>query len=186
MLGVARGVYYAAAMLLFGGAAFEALLRASCPSSAAALPVCAGRPGLALLAACLAGAGGAADGRPPGRPVIVQTATDTLFGQIFLLRLAALLGLGLLMLLRRGRRSRRCWPRWRWPCPPSPAMPPSPAPPASPPSAPPWTACICWPRFLDRRPGRSGATVPPQGAQHAAGPVAVLGLGDGGGAAAGR
>jgi putative copper resistance protein D len=37
-------------------------------------------------------------------PVMVQTAADTMFGQIFLLRIAALLGLALLMILRRGRK----------------------------------------------------------------------------------
>ena len=35
---------------------------------------------------------------------LAQTATDTMFGQVFLLRLASLLGLALLMGLRRGRK----------------------------------------------------------------------------------
>jgi putative copper resistance protein D len=37
------------------------------------------------------------------RQVVVATATDTLFGQLFLARMAALLGMGLLLILRRGR-----------------------------------------------------------------------------------
>ena len=107
MLAVARGVYYAAAMLLFGGLAFQALLRARLP----VIPHLAGHGlrwaalGVALLAACAWAALAAlqmAD-RLDG-PVLVQTAADTLFGQIFLLRIAALLGLGLLMVLRRGRK----------------------------------------------------------------------------------
>ena len=107
MLAVARGIYYAAAMLLFGGAAFEALLRAKLPVILPRrMPVLRWAAwGLALLTAMawLALAARAMADRLDV-PVIVQTATDTLFGQVFLLRLAALLGLGLLMLLRRGRK----------------------------------------------------------------------------------
>ena len=106
MLGAARGLYYAAAMLLFGAAAFETLLRARLPIIAAprlplrwaawALALLAGTAWLALAALAMA--------ERLDMPVIIQTATDTLFGQVFLLRLAALLGFGLLLAMRRGRK----------------------------------------------------------------------------------
>lgn len=107
MLGVARGIYYAAAMLLFGGAAFEALLRAKLPVimpprmtalrwTGLALALLAAMAWLALAALAMADR--------LDNPAIVQTATDTLFGQVFLLRLASLLGLALLMGMRRGRK----------------------------------------------------------------------------------
>jgi putative copper export protein len=106
MLGMARGVYYAAAMLLFGGAAFEALLRARLPIIAptgarlrwaawgVALP--AAIAWLVLAALQMAG--------HLDSQVAVQTATQTLFGQVFLLRTASLLGLALLMAMHRGRK----------------------------------------------------------------------------------
>ena len=107
ILGVARGVYYAAAMLLFGSSAFETLLRAKLP----VITPLRGQPLrwavliLALLAAFawLALAAQQMADRLDGQ-VLSQTATDTLFGQVFLLRLVSLLGLALLMSLRRWRK----------------------------------------------------------------------------------
>jgi len=107
ILGAARGIYFAAAMLLFGGCAFETLLRAKLPviTPLRWQPLRWAVLILALLAA-LAWLGLAARqmaDRLDG-PILVQTATDTLFGQIFLLRLVSLLGLAWLMALRRCRK----------------------------------------------------------------------------------
>jgi copper resistance protein D len=103
----ARGVYYAATMLLFGDAAFGVLLRAKLPMIA---PVRA--PSLrwgallaALLAACLwLGLAAARMADTLNAPVLMETVTGTLFGQLFLVRLAALVGMALLLLFRRGRK----------------------------------------------------------------------------------
>ena len=107
ILGMARGVYYAAEMLLVGSCAFETLLRAKLPvvTSLRWQPLRWTVLVLALVAA-LAWLGLAARqmaDRLDGQ-ILAQTATDTLFGQVFLLRLVALLGLALLMILRRGRK----------------------------------------------------------------------------------
>ncbi len=104
---MARGVYYAAEMLLVGSCAFETLLRAKLPvvTSLRWQPLRWTVLVLALVAA-LAWLGLAARqmaDRLDGQ-TLAQTATDTLFGQVFLLRLVALLGLALLMILRRGRK----------------------------------------------------------------------------------
>ena len=107
MLGVARGVYYAAAMLLFGASAFETLLRAKLPviTPLRVQPLRWAVLILALLAA-IAWLGLAALQMADrlDAQVILQTATETLFGQVFLLRLASLLGLGLLMTIRTRRK----------------------------------------------------------------------------------
>jgi putative copper resistance protein D len=104
---LSRGAYYAATMLLFGDAAFSLLLRAKLPvitpldiwplrwaALVAAMLTCLLWFGLA--AAEMAGA--------MNGPVLVEAVTATLFGQLFLVRLAALLGMALLLLFwRRGR-----------------------------------------------------------------------------------
>lgn len=107
ILGAARGVYYAAAMLLFGMASFEALLRARLPSVAP--PASTGLRWTAWLLALLAAGAWLtlaalqmAD--ELDTTVLMQATTMTLFGQVFLLRLAALLGLALLMTVRRGHK----------------------------------------------------------------------------------
>ena len=96
LLAIARGIYFAALMLLFGGAAFNALLKKRLPIIA---PVLLPR-WFALLAALIAA--GAwfilATGQMAGeitQGAIHQAATATLFGQVFLARLALLLGLAL-------------------------------------------------------------------------------------------
>ena len=107
ILGAARGIYYAAAMLLFGMGAFEALLRARLPSisppdstglrwAAWLLALLAAGAWLALAALQMADA--------LDTTVLLQAMTMTLFGQVFLLRLAALLGLGLLMTVGHGHK----------------------------------------------------------------------------------
>jgi putative copper export protein len=95
----ARGVYFAAAMLLFGDAVFGALLRGRLKLEAPSpwrwavliIALASACSWLVLAAAAMAGALDAA--------ALTQTVTGTLFGQIFVLRLAALLGL---LLVRRG------------------------------------------------------------------------------------
>src|SRR5580704_17716679 len=95
ILALAHGVYYAATMLLFGEAAFGVLLRAKLPiiTPLRLGPLRWGALLLAVMAACLwlglaaAQMAGAVNG-----PVLVETVTATLFGQLFLARLAALLG----------------------------------------------------------------------------------------------
>jgi putative copper resistance protein D len=90
---LARGVYFAAAMLLFGGAVFRTLLKtnlkldvpARLHQSILAVALVAGCTWLALAAGEMAGRLDAS--------VLTQTITGTLFGQVFVLRLAALLGL---------------------------------------------------------------------------------------------
>jgi putative copper resistance protein D len=93
-IALARGLYFAFAMLLFGSAAFGALLRQRLPVIAAVrLPRLWLLPP-ALLAACawfvLAAAemAGAMDSN-----ALTQAATGTLFGQVFILRIGLLLGL---------------------------------------------------------------------------------------------
>lgn len=106
MLALARGLYFAASMLLFGISSFAYLLRARLPMILALrdAPLRWMLLLLALLSGCawLALAAGAmADAMD--RQVVAEAATDTLFGQFFLARMAALVALGLLMALRRGR-----------------------------------------------------------------------------------
>jgi putative copper export protein len=98
----ARGVYFALLMLLFGSAAFGALLRKRLPLIAVVrLPRWPALL-LALITACvwfilaatqMAGA--------LTRDAMLEAATATLFGQLFLARLALLLGLALV--LKRGQ-----------------------------------------------------------------------------------
>lgn len=104
ILALGRGVYYAATMLLFGEAAFGLLLRARLPIITplrdwslrwAALL-------LALLAACLwLGLAAAQMAGAMNGAVLIETVTATLFGQLFLARLVALLGMALLLLFWR-------------------------------------------------------------------------------------
>jgi putative copper resistance protein D len=90
---LARGVYFAAAMLLFGGAVFRTLLKArlklDVPArlqwGVLAVALVAGCAWLALAAGEMAGGLDAS--------VLAQTVTGTLFGQVFVLRMTALLGL---------------------------------------------------------------------------------------------
>jgi putative copper export protein len=107
ILALSRGIYYAATMILFGDAAFGVLLRAKLPMIMP-LDIWALRWS-ALLAALLAAllwlglaAAQMADALNGG--VLAETVTATLFGQLFLVRLVALLGLAALLLFwRRGK-----------------------------------------------------------------------------------
>ena len=104
ILALSRGAYFAATMLLFGDAAFGVLLRARLAMILplriwslrwAALLV-------ALLAACLwLGLAAAQMADALNVQVLTQTITSTLFGRLFLVRLAALLGMALLLLFWR-------------------------------------------------------------------------------------
>jgi len=96
ILAAARGLYYIAVMLLFGDLAFHALLRAKLPIimphrnmrvrwSALAAAAAAGRVWLMRAAMQMAGT--------LERGAGIETATATLFGQLFLARMAALLAL---------------------------------------------------------------------------------------------
>jgi len=101
LIAIARGVYFTLLMLLFGSAAFGALLKKRLPIiTAVHLP-----RGWALLVALIAA--GAwfilASVQMAGemtQSAILQSATSTLFGQLFLVRIAVLLGLALV--LKRG------------------------------------------------------------------------------------
>jgi copper resistance protein D len=95
---VARGVYFIAVMLLFGSAVFGALLKSRLPAIAPPdlprrwtllLAAMAGCAWFILAAAQMAG--------EISQSAILQAATATLFGQVFLLRAAALLGLVLVL-----------------------------------------------------------------------------------------
>jgi putative copper resistance protein D len=103
-LALFRGVYYVATMILFGDAAFGLLLRARLP---VIVPLRAwslrwGMLLAALLAGCLwLGLAAAQMADALNGPVLMQTLTGTLFGQLFLARLAALLGMALLLLFWR-------------------------------------------------------------------------------------
>jgi copper resistance protein D len=95
-IAVARGTYFAAAMLLFGSAAFGALLQNRLPVIAPARLPHRRALLLALIAGCawfvLAAAQMAGVLTPSA---IAEAATATLFGQLSQIRLAALLGLAL-------------------------------------------------------------------------------------------
>jgi copper resistance protein D len=91
---VARGLYFIAVMLLFGGAMFDGLLKSRLPVIPPVnlprrwmllLALTAGGAWFALAAAQMAG--------EMSQSAILQTATATLFGQVFLVRALALLGL---------------------------------------------------------------------------------------------
>jgi len=99
----ARGLYYAATMLLFGDLAFSLLIRAKLPIipptrnrwmrwSALAL---AGAAALAWLTTAVVGMAGTFD-----QQAVTATVTLTLFGQLFLVRMLALVAL--VPVLRRG------------------------------------------------------------------------------------
>ena len=97
ILALSRGVYYAAAMLLFGEAAFGVLLRAKLPivmpvrdwSLRWAALLMAGVAGCVWLGLAAAQMADMLNGR-----VLVEIVTATLFGQLFLVRLAATSGHG--------------------------------------------------------------------------------------------
>jgi putative copper resistance protein D len=106
MLALARGLYFAASMLLFGLCAFTWLLRSRLPMilplrdqplrwALLLLALVAGCAWLGLAAADMADA--------MDRQVVVAAARDTRFGQFFLVRMAALILLGVLLAIRRGR-----------------------------------------------------------------------------------
>ena len=103
---LSRGVYYAALMLLFGDAAFGALLRTKLPVImplrhwwlrwTALL--------MALLAGCLwLGLAAAQMADTLNAQVLMATLTSTLFGQLFLVRLVALIVMALLLFWRRAK-----------------------------------------------------------------------------------
>jgi putative copper export protein len=105
ILAVARGLYYAAAMVLFGDLAFSLLIHAKLPVilpprdmrlrwGALALAAVAGT---AWLLMAVAGMAGTLDGQ-----AVMQTITATLFGQLFAVRIVALAALA--MVLKRGAR----------------------------------------------------------------------------------
>ena len=105
ILAAARGFYYAAVMLLFGDLAFSLLVRARLPVILpprdmrlrwSALAVAAAAA-LAWFLMAVAGMAGTLD-----RQAIIQTITATLFGQLFLVRIAALAALA--PVLKRGAR----------------------------------------------------------------------------------
>ena len=107
ILALSRGIYFAATMVLFGDAAFGALLRARLPMimPLRIWPLRWAALAVALLSACLwlglaaAQMAGALNG-----PILLETVTATLFGQLFLIRLAALVTMGLLLLFwRKGK-----------------------------------------------------------------------------------
>jgi copper resistance protein D len=106
MLMLARGLTFAASMLLFGLCAFTWLLRARLPMI---LPVRDQSLRWALLLLALAagcawfGLAAADMADAMDRQVVMSAARDTRFGQFFLGRMAALAGLGLLLAVRRGR-----------------------------------------------------------------------------------
>jgi putative copper resistance protein D len=106
MLVLARGIYFAASMLLFGTLALSFLLRSRLPMilplrdavlrwALLLLALVSGCAWLSLAAAAMADA--------MDHQAVAAAATDTLFGQFFLARMAALVVLGLLMALKRGR-----------------------------------------------------------------------------------
>jgi putative copper resistance protein D len=103
ILAAARGLYYAAVMLLFGDLAFSLILHAKLPVilpprgirwSALALAAAAGS---AWFLMAVAGMAGTLD-----VPAGIQTLTATLFGQLFAARMVALAALALV--LKRGAR----------------------------------------------------------------------------------
>ena len=106
MVALARGLYFCAALLLFGMSAFTFLLRTHLPMILALrdMPLRWILLLVALVAGCAwLGLTGAAMADAMDSQVMMTTATDTLFGQFFLARMAALLGIGMLLALRRGK-----------------------------------------------------------------------------------
>jgi putative copper export protein len=106
---LARAVYFATAMLMFGGGAMRVLMRARLPHIAPAPRPSLAWPALAAVAAmiwfALATAQMAGDpGAALDPAVLMQAALQTVFGLGFLLRLAALLLLGVALAAR-----------WNWP-----------------------------------------------------------------------
>lgn len=100
ILAAARGLYYIAAMLLFGDLAFSLLIQTRLPVivppkdgarrwSALAL---AGAAGLTWFLMAVAGMAGRLD-----MQAVIQTVTATLFGQVFVVRMIALAALALLL-----------------------------------------------------------------------------------------
>ena len=100
ILALSRGIYFAATMLLFGDAAFGALLRARLPviTPLRLWPLRWAALLVAVLAACLwMGLAAAQMADAINAQVLIQTLTGTLFGELFLARLAALLAMALLL-----------------------------------------------------------------------------------------
>ena len=105
ILAGARGLYYGALLCLFGDLTLSLLLRAKLPIilppnnkvfrwSVLALALVAGGVWLAAAAGQMAGA--------LSWDALIATVTATLFGQLFVVRAIALLGLAVVFLLRRG------------------------------------------------------------------------------------
>jgi copper resistance protein D len=104
ILALSRGAYFAATMFLFGDAAFGVLLRARLavilPLRIRSLRWAALL--VALLAACLwLGLAAAQMADVLNAQVLMEIVTGTLFGRLFLVRLAALLGMALALLFWR-------------------------------------------------------------------------------------
>ena len=96
LLAAARGIYFAALMLLFGHAAFSAVLKRRLLIVAPPALPCWPALLVALAAACVwfaLAAGQMAGEMTPS--AFLQAGTATLFGQLFTVRLALLLGLAL-------------------------------------------------------------------------------------------
>ncbi|HVW73504.1 MAG TPA: CopD family protein [Rhizomicrobium sp.] len=107
ILALSRGVYFTATMLLFGDAAFGALMRARLPviMPLRHWPLRWAALLMAWLAACLwLGLAAAQMAGVLNGPVLMETLTGTLFGQLFLARLAALLVMAALLLFWRSAR----------------------------------------------------------------------------------
>jgi putative copper export protein len=96
LIAIARGIYFTLLMLLFGSAAFETLLKKRLPVIAALRLPRGWVLLLALIAACawfvLTAAQMAGE---MTQSAILESVTGTLFGQLFLVRIAVLLGLAL-------------------------------------------------------------------------------------------
>ena len=105
ILAAARGLYYIAVMFLFGDLAFGLIIHARLPVIVLSQDMRLSRTALAAAAAAslawflvtVAGMAGTLD-----RPAMVQTITATLFGQLFMVRIGALVLLA--PILKRGGR----------------------------------------------------------------------------------
>jgi putative copper resistance protein D len=109
MVALARGVYFAASLLLFGLSAFAFLIRARLPMILPPrdAPLRWGLLLIALISGCAwLGLAAAAMADAMDGQAVMTTATDTVFGQFFLGRMAALLGIALLLLPRRQGQAR--------------------------------------------------------------------------------
>ncbi len=107
LIAASRGLYYIATMLLFGASLFAALLRARLAVIAPMRLRALRWPALAaaIMAGCAwAALAGMQMADALDSQVLARTATDTLFGQLFLARMAALVLLAGVLVLTRGHR----------------------------------------------------------------------------------